>query len=140
MKLISLGLASLFVLFAHIAFAADENWSGELYNIMPKNSSTTEEYCKTHVLDTYQASVAMIHKEVTGANGVKGKNLYNRTKMIGDIYMHSGAAMFSGVYEDKPWKEKVYYYSQSLEKDGFEQGIWYTKNCKGFFKVGPEKA
>ena len=141
MKLIShliLGFSSLLCL---TAFAADDTWTGQFSDVMSKNKNVTDDYCKAHALDTYQASADMIYKEVTAQNGVKAKNLSHQSKQVGGVYFHTGTAMFSGETEGKEWKEKVYYFGQTLvEKEGLIQGVWYTKDCKGFYKVGPSSS
>jgi hypothetical protein len=123
-------------------FAADQTrevtWKGELYGIMPSHPEVTVEYCKSHAFDTYQTTADMVDKEITADNGVKAKDLGFTTKKVGGIYFRQGTAIFSGIINGKPWEETVHYFSQSLmEKDGMQQGAWYTKDCKGFYKVGP---
>ncbi|RDI39054.1 hypothetical protein [Aquicella lusitana] len=137
-KLISRSLGAL-VLVSCTAFAAEGVWEGEFYGIMPKNKNVTEDYCKSHVLDKYETSATQVDKEVTAKNGVKAKDLGYSTKEQGGVYFFNGTAMFSGEEDGKSWQEKVHYFGQSLMKEGgMEQGVWYTKDCKGFYKVGPE--
>jgi hypothetical protein len=136
MKLLSCCCVSLFALFSGMTYAAGETWTGKLYNITPTHMNVTEQYCKEHVLDTYQTTPEMISKEVTAQNGVKAKDLGFTSREEGGVYFHTGTAEFSGTYDGKPWKETVHYFSQSLMPKGDMQGAWYTKDCKGFYKVG----
>lgn len=121
------------------ALATDApTWKGELYGITPSKKNVTLEYCKSHAFDTYQTTADMVNKEITADNGVKAKDLGYKTTQVGGLYFRDGTVMFSGIINGKPWQEKVHYFSQSLSAKGsMEQGVWYTKDCKGFFKVGP---
>ena len=75
---------------------------------------------------------------MTAKNGVKAKNMSNTVKEQGGVYLFNGVAMLSGEDNGKAWKEKAHYFGQSLMKEGgMEQGVWYTKDCKGFYKVTP---
>lgn len=137
-KLIALSCLSLCAFLSGTIYAASENWTGQLYGITPNHSGVTEQYCMDHALDTYQTTSEMVDKEVTAQNGVKARNLGYHTRQEGGVYFKNGTVEFSGTYEGKPWKQKVHYFSHALQsKGGMEQGVWYTKDCKGFYKVGP---
>ncbi len=138
-KWILSGCVSLLTLLAAPAFAADVvAWSGEVFGIVSKNANVTQEYCTSHSPDMFDANADTIYTQVTAKNGVQSKNISRKAKDMGGIYMIKGVAMFNGTYEDKPWQEKVYYYGTALQdKGGLEQGVWYTKDCKGFFKIWP---
>lgn len=116
---------------------AATEWTGRLYDIMPRNSKVTADWCKSHVPDTYKTSSKEANKEITGANGVMAKNVSHNKTQLGGIYQVKGTATFSGNEEGKEWKKKVNFYAYSLEKDGIERGAWYTDDCKGFYEVGP---
>lgn len=137
MKLTSLSFLTLATLAASSVYAAGGPWQGEFSDITPTHSGVTEDYCKQHVLDTYQTSAGKVDKEVTGQNGVKAKNITFNTKEQGGVYMYTGSSELSGTYEGKPWKDKVHFIGLALQKDGMEQGAWWSKDCKGFYKVGP---
>lgn len=111
---------------------------GQFFDIKARNSKVTDEYCKNHTPDTFTTTHGMEDKKSVGANGVTGMVSQNRTKQVGGVYLREGTANFSGEENGKKWSEKVWYYGQILDKEtGIEQGIWYTKDCKGFYKVGP---
>lgn len=113
-------------------------WKGELYGIAPTSKKVTKEYCKSHAFDTYQTTAAMVNKEITADNGVKAKTLSYKVSQSGGIFFNTGIAMFSGIISGKPWQEKIHYFGQSLQASGgMQQGVWYSKDCKGFYKVGP---
>jgi len=117
---------------------AEEMWVGHMYAATPKHKGVTEAYCKSRIMETYEAPANMINKEVKAANGVTAKNLGDKNKQVGGIYMHEGSAMFSGITDGKPWKEKVHYFSFSLkDKNASQVGAWFNKDCKGFYKLGP---
>jgi hypothetical protein len=118
--------------------AANEVWVGKLFDITPAHDGVTLEYCKAHVPDSYETTPEMLNKEIVGKNGVHAKDLDFSIKEKGFIYFRNGKAEFSGVNQGKPWKEKVYYFAQMLNKEGPQRGIWYTKDCKGFYSAGPE--
>ena len=138
MKLTSCCLIGLAVVLSSATFAADQSWQGQFSNIMPTHAGVTEEFCKAHVLDTYKTTANMVDKTVKADNGVEAKEMTFKMKPMGGVYAISGTAMLSGMTDNKPWKEKASYFAYSLQpKDGMQQGVWYTKDCKGFYKVGP---
>lgn len=119
------------------AIASAETWTGKLFDITPTRPDVTLEYCKSHVPDSYQATPEMVNKEIIANNGIRARDIEYTVKDKGMVYFRSGKAEFSGTDHGKPWKEKVYYYAQMLNKDGPQRGVWYTKDCKGFYSVGP---
>jgi len=125
--------------YAYSAMPTDsQTWKGELYGITPAREGITVEYCKAHAFDTFQAPANMVDKDITADNGVKAKDLGYTTKQIGSLYFREGTAEFNGIIDGKAWQQKVHYYSQSLSaKNSMRQGAWYSKDCKGFYKVTP---
>lgn len=125
---------------SHVAFAGTLGLVGKFYDITPKRAGVTEEYCKTHVLDTYKTSPGEVDKEVVGENGIKARDLGYKTKQVGGIFFRNGTVMFTGTTDGKQWREKVYYFSHALSKESvIQQGAWYTKDCKGFYSVRPDE-
>ncbi len=121
-------------------FAADVTWTGELSGFTPTHAGITEDYCKAHAIDSFQSTSSMIYKKVTGNNGVTSTNLDVSTKKMGAIYLKTGTAMFAGEIDGKAWKEKLHFVATMLQPTGgMEQGVWYTRDCKGFFKTGPSE-
>lgn len=136
MKLIKTTLVAAAILLPSFGFA-ETMWKGEFMNTMPAKDGVTEEFCKQHALDTFEGDMKMIDKEVTGSNNVKAKNDSFKVRQMGGIYSVHGTATLSGEYEGKPWKEKATFMAYALTKEGMRHGVWYTKDCKGFYRVGP---
>lgn len=139
---LSIATTSITLITATTAFAAgDGQWKGEFNHVMANRAGVTDEFCKAHVPDTYKTTASMNMKEITADNGVKAKDLGYRMRAVGGVYFFDGTAMFSGETDGKPWQEKVHYFAQTLQREptgGTQQGVWFTKDCKGFYSVGPE--
>lgn len=136
---LSIATASLTVISATTAIA-DTPWQGEFTHVMSNRKGVTDDFCKAHVPDTFKTTASMSTKEITGDNGVKSKDLGYRMRAVGGIYFFEGTAMFSGTTDGKAWQDKVHYFGQALQRDPaatYEQGIWFTKDCKGFYSAGP---
>lgn len=136
MKLFRKTLVATVILLPSLALA-ETMWKGEFINTMPAKDGITEEFCKQHSLDTFEGDMKAIDKDVTASNGVKAKNDSIKVRQVGSVYSAHGTATLSGEYEGKPWKEKATFMAYALSKDGMRHGVWYTKDCKGFYRVGP---
>lgn len=128
---LSLFLSTSFIPYAY----ADATWLGTFSHVSTNRKDVTVEFCKERTPDTFVTTSANT-MNVTANNGINIKDMGYRTRAMGGIYFFDGTAIFSGTLNGKEWKEKAYYFGQSLQRENNEQrGIWFTKDCKGYYKI-----
>lgn len=115
-------------------------WTGHFSNVTANRSGVTDEYCKARVPDNFKTDSKMVMKEIHADNGVDAKDLGYRTRAVGGVYFLDGTASFTVTVDGKESKQKAHYFGQTLQREGgVQRGVWFTKDCKGFYAVGPSE-
>lgn len=137
MKKLSLITAISVIVLSSSAFADD--WSGRNFDVMPRHEGITKEACEARIPMTYKVDINMLKNGITNSeNGVMAKDIKENISAMGGVFMVKGTATVFGKDSDgKEWKDSVNFAGFRLEKDGGEHGVWYSKDCKGFYEIVP---
>ena len=138
MKKLSLGSAFCAILLSTSGFAGD--WSGRNFDVMPRHAGITKEYCEAHIPMSYKIDMKILKNGITNSNnGVMAKDIKESETAMGGVFIVKGTAtVWTKNSDGKEWKDTVNFAGFRLEKEeGSEHGVWYTKDCKGFYEIVP---
>ena len=119
-----------------VSFASNGSivWKGIYHQGVPNRSDVSHQYCKEHTPGIFIHSVndVLAHGIKTNKGIKLDHATFNEEKKHG-VYFITGDLMAHGKAGSVNWNDHIHYYLYKLTENGLTQGVWRTKECKGFY-------
>ncbi|WP_454785276.1 hypothetical protein [Legionella sp. WA2024007413] len=110
-------------------------WKGIYYKAVPNQKGITKKYCREHCPGTFIHTIkdGIVHPIVTD-KGIKLKQISFNIDKVDGIYLLHGSLIASRTTATTSWHDRIDYFLYKRSESGITQGVWYSDQCKGFYK------
>ncbi len=110
-------------------------WKGIYYKAVPHKKGVTKKYCKEHSPGTFIHTIKDgIARPIITNKGINLKQISFNMDKVDGIYLINGSLIASGKTAKTAWHDRIDYFLYKYSEAGITQGVWYSDQCKGFYK------